>query len=142
MMTMPHLVLPRSRLDRRSVPIQLCSIFALEVAVDADAVAVVARDDVARGRSRAADDGAARADVDAVGGVAEIGGAGGVGADLVALDRHRAGAGGQGDALVVGGDDVAGAGAAPPMVLGPELETDTPAPPLPSLPLPAALTPM
>jgi parallel beta-helix repeat protein len=51
------------------VVLDLC----LRCAVDADAVAVVARDDVARCCGGAADDRAARADVDAVGGVAEVG---------------------------------------------------------------------
>ena len=73
-----------------------------------DAAQVVARDEVAGTRGRAANGGAARiVEVDAVAGVAQVGAAAGVGADVVALDGDRA-RGGHPDAFAhVSGDDVA-----------------------------------
>ena len=58
-------------------------------AEDMDAIARVARDQIARTRGRATDDDARRPPVDlhAVTGVVERGGAGEIGADLVALNR-------------------------------------------------------
>ena len=118
-------------------------------AQDEHAVLVVAGDDVALGRRRAADGVAARADADvhAVLAVAAVDRAGDVGADVVADDDvvGRAGRVDHDAVARVARDHVAVAASVPPMVLFDEpLSRSIPSSPLPkpAVAVPAAFVPM
>ena len=80
-----------------------------------DAVAAIARDDVAVARGRAADGVAGAAQDDAVVLIADGLVAAGVGADIVPLDGHAHRRVLEEDAGLVAGDDVGVGGLGPPM---------------------------